>query len=257
MLDHLQLADVEQMIRLLAEAGDPTIDTPLMVRKRLLFAGLAQLIDADVWDWSIRRLNSTVPGNSETISLMHGDWHELAASTRGERLAADHVTQDASQSQTKDLAQSDAVSTIDIRRELAERTWDQVGQTYFTGSSQRILISIFPYNYEIYSVIRFQRRNELPAFSERERLLTHTLFQQVDWLHRDGVEVESREAVLELSPRERQIVNLLLSGESRDSIAAQLGLSRYTINAYLRDIFRHFAVSTRAELMAWFISGQR
>ncbi len=33
MLVHFQLADVEKMIHLLADAGDPTIDTPLMVRK--------------------------------------------------------------------------------------------------------------------------------------------------------------------------------------------------------------------------------
>ncbi len=259
MLDHFQLADVEKMIHLLADAGahDPTIDTPLMVRKRLLFAGLAQLIDADVWGWSMLRLNPATPGNAETISLIYGDCHEQAESAAAERPAADVVPLDSSESQIKHLAQPDPASMIDKQSVMSERTADQFGQTYFANDSRRTLTSIFPSSYEIYSIIRFQRRGERPVFSEREGMIVHVLFQQVDWLHRDGSEFETREVMPELSPRERQIVNLLLNGESRDSIAAQLGLSRYTINAYFRSIYRHFGVSARTELMARFIGGQR
>ncbi len=72
-----------------------------------------------------------------------------------------------------------------------------------------------------------------------------SVYNRSNWLHRDGSEFETREVMPELSPRERQIVNLLLNGESRDSIAAQLGLSRYTINAYFRSIYRTLAFTAR------------
>ncbi len=256
MVDRFHLADVEQMIRLLADAGDPTIDMPLTDRKRMLCAGLARLIDADFWDWSMFRLSSEVPYIVEPIRLIDGDFREQVESPENSQLVADEVPPDSKRPQIKYLTQLDTTVLSAIQSLLSQPNTDQFGQTCFANGSPQVLASVFPSSHEIYSVIRLQRRGARTAFSERERMIVHVLFQQVDWLHRDGGEVETREVSVELTPRERQIVNLLLNGESRDSIAAQLGLSRYTINAYFRDIYRHFGVSARTELMARFIRGR-
>jgi DNA-binding NarL/FixJ family response regulator len=48
----------------------------------------------------------------------------------------------------------------------------------------------------------------------------------------------------------------LLEGDSDKQIAARLGLSAYTINQYTKTIYRHFSVSSRAQLMArWIKNG--
>jgi DNA-binding NarL/FixJ family response regulator len=53
-----------------------------------------------------------------------------------------------------------------------------------------------------------------------------------------------------LSPRLRQTLNALLTGASEKEIASHLGISYYTEHEYVKELFRRFNVSSRAELMA-------
>ncbi len=54
----------------------------------------------------------------------------------------------------------------------------------------------------------------------------------------------------DLPPRVRAVLRCLLEGDSDKQIAARLGISRYTVNEYVKAIFVHFGVATRAELLA-------
>ena len=45
----------------------------------------------------------------------------------------------------------------------------------------------------------------------------------------------------------------MLHGASEKAIASQLGLSRHTVHDYVKQIYRRFDVSSRAELLARFI----
>lgn len=53
-----------------------------------------------------------------------------------------------------------------------------------------------------------------------------------------------------LTPRARAVLRCLLEGDSDKQVAARLKLSGYTVNQYVKVIFRHFRVSSRAELLA-------
>ena len=64
-------------------------------------------------------------------------------------------------------------------------------------------------------------------------------------------------ANLNLSPREREIVALLVCGKSNKEMAAQLCLSGDTIKAHLQHIFRKISVSSRLEAVVFFLTGQR
>jgi DNA-binding CsgD family transcriptional regulator len=57
-------------------------------------------------------------------------------------------------------------------------------------------------------------------------------------------------APADLSPRLRQVLRRLLEGDSDKQIAAQLRISRYTVNQYTKMVYRHFGVSARSELLA-------
>ena len=53
-----------------------------------------------------------------------------------------------------------------------------------------------------------------------------------------------------LSPRQRQLAHLLAGPDGEKQIAAQLGLSHYTIHNYIRALYRRLDVGSRAELNA-------
>lgn len=53
-----------------------------------------------------------------------------------------------------------------------------------------------------------------------------------------------------LTPRIAQTLELLLDGGSEKEMAAQLGVSHHTVHVYVKSLYRHFGVSSRAELMA-------
>lgn len=54
----------------------------------------------------------------------------------------------------------------------------------------------------------------------------------------------------ELPARIRDVLRCLLEGDSDKQVAARLEISRHTVNQYVKVIFNHFGVATRAELVA-------
>jgi DNA-binding CsgD family transcriptional regulator len=57
-------------------------------------------------------------------------------------------------------------------------------------------------------------------------------------------------AVHGLTPREREITELLIAGTDPQDVAAQLNLSVHTIRSHVKAIFAKVGVSSRAELTA-------
>jgi DNA-binding CsgD family transcriptional regulator len=53
-----------------------------------------------------------------------------------------------------------------------------------------------------------------------------------------------------LSPRERQIVDLVASGHPNKSIAARLGISQWTVSTHLRRLYARLGVGSRAAMVA-------
>jgi FixJ family two-component response regulator len=89
---------------------------------------------------------------------------------------------------------------------------------------------------------------------KRDVALVHTVSSQLDWLQHDGTNVPAKVKVLNLSPRLRQVLSLLLAGHSLKEVAQKLELSEHTVGDYVKRIYKHLSVSSRAELSALFIS---
>ena len=53
-----------------------------------------------------------------------------------------------------------------------------------------------------------------------------------------------------LSPRERQTLELLLTGHAEKQIANQLSISRHTVHVYVKSLYKRFDVNSRGELLA-------
>jgi DNA-binding CsgD family transcriptional regulator len=117
------------------------------------------------------------------------------------------------------------------------------------------LFALYPLEGGRFSGIGFHRQRGKPNYSERDRAILHVIFRQVEWLHRHGTNVDAGSKVVQLAPRERQVLLFLLAGDSRKQIAHKLGISEHTVGDYMKKLHKHFAVSSRAELQAYFMLG--
>ena len=59
-----------------------------------------------------------------------------------------------------------------------------------------------------------------------------------------------RLALYDLTPREREVVRLLVRGETNDEIARALWISRYTVKDHVKSVYAKLRVASRAELSA-------
>lgn len=91
------------------------------------------------------------------------------------------------------------------------------------------------------------------AFTRREIRLVGWLHDAIAPLVGTRLATEGQKGVHGLSPRCCDTLDLLLRGGSEKQIAVQLALSRHTVHEYVTAIYRHFDVSSRAELMAYWI----
>jgi DNA-binding CsgD family transcriptional regulator len=74
----------------------------------------------------------------------------------------------------------------------------------------------------------------------------------VPWLHVPQADVAKVAAGL--SPREQEVIHLLLKGCARKEVAAALNLSSHTIADYVKGIYKKFGVKSRGELLSKYIS---
>ncbi len=84
-------------------------------------------------------------------------------------------------------------------------------------------------------------RHRIPAAAKRREVVPAQLPNAHEWA--DAVES------LPLTVRQREIVQLILQAKQQKEIAQQLGISRHTVHAYMRQIFARLGVAGRAEMM--------
>jgi DNA-binding CsgD family transcriptional regulator len=106
------------------------------------------------------------------------------------------------------------------------------------------------------SGISLQRGANDRRFSERDRRLLHLFNLERRRLYDSGA-FDRVEESRELSPRLKQVLDLLLVGDGEKQVARKLGLSKHTVNDYVKGLYKRFDVHSRGELMARFVGGQK
>ena len=104
-MQKLKLADVEQIVRLLSEAADPTVEIALPERKRILLEGVARMIDSDIWLWSTFAVNPEVRGDAMTMCMIEGGWKNEDERAAFYRTQTDRTVGNALQGGFTDIAQ--------------------------------------------------------------------------------------------------------------------------------------------------------
>jgi DNA-binding CsgD family transcriptional regulator len=85
----------------------------------------------------------------------------------------------------------------------------------------------------------------------------------IDWLHsaddvdggRQNLEDRARYTPV-LSTRQREVLLFLISGNSQKQIARKMNLSQHTVNDHIKEVYKHFHVTSRSEFQARFTLGE-
>jgi DNA-binding CsgD family transcriptional regulator len=106
-----------------------------------------------------------------------------------------------------------------------------------------------------FNVLGFYRPSGAAPFGEREVLMLHTLHCELGQFYAAGNATPAPgTGTASLSTRERDVLTRLLSGDSEKQVAARLEISPHTVHGHVKMLYRHFRVSSRAELLARFIN---
>ena len=91
------------------------------------------------------------------------------------------------------------------------------------------------------------------SLSERSQRLVHLAQQELAPLLGKALAAADEPGWSTLSPRWRQTLDCLLDGDSEKQAALRLGIRLPTVHEYVTGLYRHFGVSSRSELLAFFL----
>ncbi len=243
--------DVRALVRVIADCA--VIPGGIMAQKRQLMGSLARMLDSDLWMWNVSRI--TDDGEIIGVSLLHNlsesqlaflvDYHYTTPE--------DPVNQAMVELSREHGRWSRRLEDMLDVKALGERihtSWPELG-------IDQSLFVFFPVpdSQGMTSCIGLHRADGAAPFTERELRIAHIVLSEVSWLHEACVPEEDGHAVTALSPRLQTVLTLLVDGQSAKRIAFHLKLSPHTVRGYIKDIYRHFDVGSRSELMHRFMVG--
>lgn len=249
-MDDVPFEKVQQIVNLFSSVASRS--GSVAERREALAAGIAQLIDADIWVWIHSRIGpeSKFPTG---FAALDGGWTSDA-----ERSAFLTGLHDAELNEVTGRAFALAGHQTLLMQEIFRADDPASGvirqRWSATSGMGECIVSVYPLDERTMSGLGFHRRLGKPEFTGKEKAVVHLILAAVGWLHADGTEVPGNDnRLLELSPREREVLLYLLQGDPRKRIAARLKLSHYTIADHTKSIYKTFGVNSRAELHALFM----
>ena len=255
--------DISDVIRLVLEVCDRW-DNPQAWRGHLL-RGTCQLLNAHVgsiFDVEMRSAHS----NGRVRALANVGFPDPVR-----RAMLDASLADASYREFDQIAQSTLPGTDIMLQQFAEQGWStMIGRELadpveFRASPMYqnfrrplncddVAVSMrtvdIPNRVEI---IDIDRPLGAEPFGEREKVLLKFLHDEIAPLV--GVRLATEQHLCRdgLSQRLNESLSMLLEGRSEKEVAQQLQLSPPTVHRYVGKLYAHFRVSSRAELLAYFI----
>jgi DNA-binding CsgD family transcriptional regulator len=117
-----------------------------------------------------------------------------------------------------------------------------------------IIVSIWAASRDRAIAMLLFRPASSPPFDETDRTLMSLMLRAVAPLvDRDIFQDERALMDAALTPRQIDVLQRLLTGDSKKQIARQLTLSQHTVHAHIRQIYKTLDVASRGELMSRFV----
>lgn len=247
--------DLLQLVSILGEISG--MDGPILARKHALMNKLCPLLGSDRWIWT----TSANFGEGKMpvgIAVAYGGFTEREFG----------LIIEASQDPEMGMPENDAIAQamLDHGHVTCTRSdfltdeqlhshphWELYRKPV---GSDHYLFSLYPIGNGYLSGIGFHRLPGEPDFTARERRILHLLASQITWLHLADVPEHTEGTFAEvLTPRLRTVFTLLLQGWNRRKIAEHLGITLNTSAGYIKEVYRHFGVSSQVQLLSTFLKG--
>jgi DNA-binding CsgD family transcriptional regulator len=100
------------------------------------------------------------------------------------------------------------------------------------------------------SLTSFTRALGDKPYSRQDALVAGLFHNELRRIWRKPFGASAGEARLVWTPRQQQILTLMIAGDAEKQIAVRLRLSRHTVHNYIRAMYRKIGVGSRAELLA-------
>jgi DNA-binding CsgD family transcriptional regulator len=91
------------------------------------------------------------------------------------------------------------------------------------------------------------------TFDDRERGVLAILADAIDSRVERQLSTSRQRGLHDLTPRQKQVLRLLLAGDSEKQVAYTLGVSVPAVHDHIENLHRYFNVHSRGELLAYFI----
>jgi DNA-binding CsgD family transcriptional regulator len=247
----LDRSDVERMVRFVA---DMVVSSRTLAQKRTdAFDWIAETVGADLWMWLQSRWT---PGTPSPAPLAVADsgfrddaerntFHQANYDPRLYPIIGPAIWP----GERRTLLQNQMfLQPPEVDPVLAD--WQRT-----TGLIDCILSAV-PLGNSTWSSLGLHRRRGSPSFTPRDRAIVHVMFGQLAFLHVVDANVPgNNDRLFELPPRPQQVLMYLLAGDQAKQVASKMLISVHTVNDHIKQIYRHFGVSSRGELLSQFRSG--
>ena len=80
---------------------------------------------------------------------------------------------------------------------------------------------------------------------------TQTVMEKLAQVRQSGKERDATMGLVDLTPREREVLTLICKGHNDESIAATLGLSRHTVRNHVATLYGKIGVNRRSAAVVW------
>lgn len=232
-------------------------DGPVASRKQALAAALARCIQADAWFWALTTIHcdkcQIVPARVIFDGLTDSRLAQLVEASPIAALAARN---------TPDSTDGHEASVYIFTRDTDCQHHDsrgRGGQLPATPRSDADFICAWSpfHDHGCCSLCQFLRNPGQRPFAPRDHAIVQHVMTSVPGLYQhDLPRSDNTDCLNTLSPRQRQVLLLLVDGRSRAEMAHLLHLSTHTVKDHIKAIYRRFSVNSQRELMRRFADGQ-
>lgn len=249
----LRVADVRAILRLVSDCRDLGDDAGIW--RRHLFAGLGQLVGGGV---VIGGEMAIGPPGPRDLGTAEWGW-ENGFNRAGWLASLDHFRDDPSFSPIFNgyLARLTAEDGVCLSRPevVPDREWYpspyfEAVQRVIGVDDMLVCFHSVPGAAMEFSGMFLGRAPGEPSFTARERAMVREAHAEVARLLGGPLARTIEPCPSELPPRTRQVLRCVLEGDTDKQVALRLGVTRHTVNQYLKSIYRHFQVTGRSELLA-------
>lgn len=252
--NQLRGSDVRSFLRLMGELGE--LPNNPVVRAPFLMSQICRLINAQ---WGIIGLMRDFRPGAE--SSMH---HAFQGGELDEKLQAaffEYINVQVAVDPMVEAMQSLPLGPIVRSRPqvVSDQDWYRsvhVAEFRCRAHLDESLYAFYPFDRNGNAVgMGFTRPAGASRFTARERTLIELLNDGLGWFHHQLREDATKKAQPELSPALRRTLQWLLKGRSEKQIAASCRISQHTIHDHVKEIYRRWEVSSRAELLSKVLTG--